>query len=255
MGTGLLLSALVLCTVTFLLLPASALAQGRDRHTPQSVLFHTCVHETSIPVPAEDEYGYTFWARTGDHGIEYGADCWLIHEVFLNGAHFLNRESRFEEVLTNPHFAELYVRFALRHSEAVFSPSPGDVNVWARELYPPFRTRPPSWTRLIPVCEDGICSMRPAPGGHAFGQRQRDALTFVWELTEEIVTHELADADDWSRCGGGTVDSWGGTMDHEHAAMMGFVEIECDPSANTGFAYPSRIRARQAQVEEVSDTQ
>lgn len=240
------LLVVVLATMFWLLSSASVLAQGRVRdNTPQSVLFQTCIHEASIPVLSEDEFGTEFWARTRDHSVDWGADCWIIHEVFLNGAHFLNREHHYEESLDDADFAALYVQFALRHSEAVFFPSPGDVNVWARELHPPF-LQPASWTRSIPVCVDHVCSMRPAPGGHPFGRAQRAALVFAWALAGEIVTHDLASVGDWSACSA-AVDTWGGRLDHEHAAMMGFVEVTCDSSANTGYAYPSRIRAREEQ--------
>lgn len=235
--------------LALMILGASSEAEAQDRqHTPQSVLAQTCLHEASIPVRAEDEYGYSFWARTRDHTIEWGADCWIIHEVFLLGAHQLNTERRrrgrtmFTETLEDPGFRHLYLVFALAHSEGVFNPVAVDTNRWAREVAPPFN-QPSSWGRPESVCVDGVCTM--VVRGAAWS-RQRAGAMYAWELAGEIVQHGLATVTHWTVCRE-PPDTWGGTMDHEHAEASGFIPVVCDPAANEVWAYPSRVRARQRE--------
>jgi len=218
------------------LLAATAHAQ----HTPQSVLAQTCLHEASVPVASEDEYGSPFWARTSDHSLEWGADCWLIHEVLLMGAARYGRDHGVESTsLDDPRFRRLYVAFARVHSEGVFEPVASDTNRWARDIAPPF-TEPASWARYASRCTDGVCTLERVSLAWS---RARPGIQHAWQLAGEITRHGLDTVDRWSVCRD-PVDTWGGRMDHDHAVEQGFVEVVCDPAANTGWAYPSRIAER-----------
>lgn len=215
-------------------------AARAQTHTPQQVLFYTCLHEASIPVHVTDEEtGDEFWARTGDHAVEWGNDCWMIHEVFLMGASRLSA-GRYEENLGDPHFARLYVSFALAHSEGVFNPIATDTNRWAARINTRTFAEPEGWARETSVCVEGICTMQRT--GMRWSRARRGAM-HAWELAGQIIANGLDTVDRWTVCRE-PVDTWGGRMDHDHAVASGFIEVTCDPSANTGYAYPSRVEAR-----------
>jgi len=200
-----------------------ALAQPRGL-TPHLVLARVCAHEASLPVhdleDADADGNTQEWVRRAHPELSWGDDCYLIHEAFLRGAERYRASS--------PHLsdAERYVMFARNYSErAIDAPIERDGNRWAADLQAgPHEPR--GWHG---VRWDGV-NPRGAPV---------EAWRFVWLLTGGIARMGLGEVAMWSLCEAPVTD-WGGTMDGDHAAAIGLIEVECvgQIAANTPYRRP-----------------
>lgn len=212
------MSKMMIALLVLMLAPSVARADDAED------LWHTCVHEASLPVwrSIGGEPPEMRWVsrRTGE---VWGGDCWMIHEVFLRGA-------------AREHMT--YGAFARAYSGRVFAPitpaeqarvrrgeslsGEGVWNRWASFLVPDGHRAPIGWVHL------------PWAREHT----GRDAAAFALELARSIVQHTLDDVSDWGVCSG-RVDDWGGRVDREHAAAIGLRRISCRvPVANDAYSRP-----------------
>jgi len=196
---------------------------GGQPWTPVRVLTSLCVHEASLPYGLDEDEDGTVdrWVQQRDHGVLWGDDCYLLHQVLLRGA------ERMRQAGTALSFAQRYLAFALAYSHGrLMEPSPGDINAWTMYVGDaPFSATPLHWRGSV-------------PWHHAVR-----AWTHAWRLASGIARMTL---DDFAP--GPTalylcdepITDWGGRIDHRHADAVGLIEVHCDGfTANTGYVRPA----------------
>lgn len=220
------------------------------------VLAQICVHEASLPVRDTTDYDFdgdtTDWIRhpwrgpdvrdlngNGDteetlwQSVDWGYDCWAIHEVLLRGAarHHIRYRS----------YAQAYAR-------GVFHPRSRAGNHWAGGLTPA-GAEPPSWPRVVTRQRNGVVEVLP----HLPWRSVRPNWFHAWEVVQEISRAGLDSVDEWSVCER-PVHHWGSpTLDHHRAVRAGWDTVHCGPATGeltaNRFYFAQELAGREAEEE------
>lgn len=199
-------------------------------------LAQICVHEASLPRLDTSDYDQdgdrTDWVRhpwlgadtrdldrDGDtaervwQSVDWGYDCWGIHEVLTRGAARQQISQR---------------AYAIAYARGVFYPRSRAGNSWAGGLLPT-ATEPLGWPRVITRTRTvgGRAVVQVTP--HMPWVAARPSWVHAWQYAQRVAAARLPDVQEWSVCER-PVHHWGSpTLDHHRAVRAGWDTVRCGP--------------------------